>query len=128
MNDEITPADVDVDEPPAKPGPKPGKAAQRKAEAEATRAQLEQMQKMIDTLTGTFPGLLGGNNVESMTREIFIRSMVQVIGDDDANGFIKFEDPAADPEVRAFFTDTSRAVRNAALIAAHTFYADPATE
>lgn len=128
MNDEITPADVDVDESPAKPGPKPGKAAQRKAEAEATRAQLEQMHKMIDTLTDTFPGLLGGNNVESMTREIFIRSMVAAIGDADANGFIKFEDPADHPDVRDFFSNTSRAVRNAALIAAHTFYADPATE
>lgn len=124
MNDPITtPA-----ESPSKPGPKPGKAAQQKAEAEATRLRLQETEKMMTLLTNTFPGLLGGNNIESLTREIFIRSMVQVIGDADANGFIKFEDPAGNPEVRAFFNDTSRAVRNASLIAAHTFYADPATE
>lgn len=115
-------------DPNSKPGPKPGKAAQQKAEAEAMRLRIQQMENMIGTLTTTFPGLLGGSNVESLTREIFVRSMVAAIGDSDANGFIKFEDPAGDAKVREFFTDTARAVRNASLIAAHTFYADPATE
>lgn len=124
MNDPISP----LPEVPSKPGPKPGKAAQQKAEAEATRLRLQETEKMMTLLTNTFPGLLGGNNVESMTREIFIRSMVQVIADADKDGFIKFEDPAEDANTREFFTNTSRAVRNASLIAAHVFYADPATE
>lgn len=118
----------EVSEVPTRPGPKPGNAARRKAEAEATRQHLAHLQEMIGLLTTTFPGLLSGNNAESMSREIFIRSMVAAIGDSDADGFIKFEDPASDARVREFYIDTARAVRSASLIAAHTFYADPATE
>lgn len=123
-----TPDATTMDEPIAKPGPKPGKAAQQKAELEALRVRTAELENLITTLTQAFPGLASGASVETLTREIFIRSMVNVIGDTDKDGFISFEDPARDTEQRDFLTKTSQAVRNAALIAAHTFYADPATE
>ena len=130
MNDpnNDTTTDSPIPDAPAKRGPKPGQAAQQKAELDALRARTHELENLITTLTQAFPGLASGSGVETLTREIFVRSMVNVIADADKDGFIKFEDPADDPEVRAFFTTTSRAVRNAALIAAHTFYADPATE
>ena len=104
MNDETQ---IEI---PSKPGPKPGKAAQKTAELEALRARVAELEGFLNNAQRYFPSMVAGaartpdDDLEALARDIFIRLVV------------------ADPSV-AF-----KPQRECAVAAATVFYADPAEE